>query len=268
MQQSNKKKTDEPRLIRSLVYQVKNHPNKYALIADLPSNRPYNPFSEESKQMVHTLGNVECFELWEISPGLQYPYCRKYWTESIVYCACGACLIPSESTRKLNRVRFDALTIPNFVIATRVPSSKRLLGEGEKEELRFKTILQRFQGSETYRDSQFNIGWDEEFCEHSDEITQESHSYVATWQERQRYKKVWKSCLNSQGPVGPMKSRPDFPDAVRRIREIKLEAEEVGYEIKPIIRLILQVRQRPRQHIQHSGKTAAWTVDPKTGWVW
>ena len=62
MQQSNKKKTDEPRLIRSLVYQVKNHPNKYALIADLLSNRPYYPFSEASKQMIHTL-----WETWNVS---------------------------------------------------------------------------------------------------------------------------------------------------------------------------------------------------------
>ena len=51
------------RLIKSLVHQVKNHPNKDALTADLQSNRSYILFSEESKQMIHTLGNVECFEL-------------------------------------------------------------------------------------------------------------------------------------------------------------------------------------------------------------
>ena len=73
---------------------------------------------------------------------------------------------------------------------------------------------------------------------------------------------------DSQGRVGPMKSRPDYPDAVRRIREIEREAEEAGYEINPAIRLNLQVHQRPGQQFQQSGKLAAWTVDPKTGRVW
>ena len=35
--------------------------------------------------MIHTLGNVERFELCEISPKVQCPYCLKYWTEGIVY---------------------------------------------------------------------------------------------------------------------------------------------------------------------------------------
>ena len=50
---------DRIRLIGRLVHQVKNNPNKVALIADLQSNHPYNPFSEESKHMIHNLGNVE-----------------------------------------------------------------------------------------------------------------------------------------------------------------------------------------------------------------
>ena len=35
------------RLTRRLVHQVKNHPSKDALIADLQNNRTYNPFREE-----------------------------------------------------------------------------------------------------------------------------------------------------------------------------------------------------------------------------
>ena len=59
---------DRIRLIRRLVHQVKTHPNKDALIADLQSNHPYSPFSEEAKQMIRNLGIVECFVLCEISP--------------------------------------------------------------------------------------------------------------------------------------------------------------------------------------------------------
>ena len=58
---------DRIRLIRRLAHQNKNHPNKDALIAGLQSNRSYNPFSEESKQMLQNVVNVECFELCEIS---------------------------------------------------------------------------------------------------------------------------------------------------------------------------------------------------------
>ena len=89
------------RLIQRLVHQVKNHPNKNAWIADLHRNRPKNPLSEESKQMIHTLGNVECFD---------------YLAEGNVYCTCGTWLVPTEFTRKLNRERFDTVTIPSFVI--------------------------------------------------------------------------------------------------------------------------------------------------------
>ena len=44
------------------------HPNKDALIAELRSKHPYTLFSEESKRCIHTQGNVEGFEVCEISP--------------------------------------------------------------------------------------------------------------------------------------------------------------------------------------------------------
>ena len=49
--------------ISNLVYQIQNHPNKDALIADLQQNQSYNPFFEKSKKMIHDMGNVEYFEM-------------------------------------------------------------------------------------------------------------------------------------------------------------------------------------------------------------
>ena len=86
MLQSSKMEDDRIRVIRRLVRQVKNHPNKDALIADLRNNRTYDPFSEDSKKMIHNMGNMECFELCEISPTFQCSSSSKYWTEGIVYC--------------------------------------------------------------------------------------------------------------------------------------------------------------------------------------
>ena len=39
-----------------------------------------------------------------------------HWTKGIVYCTCGTCLRPTDKTRKLNKDRFDVLSIPHYVI--------------------------------------------------------------------------------------------------------------------------------------------------------
>ena len=46
------KQDDDARrqLISRLVYQIRNHPNKDALIADMQQDHPYNPFSEVSSE--------------------------------------------------------------------------------------------------------------------------------------------------------------------------------------------------------------------------
>ena len=61
---------DRIRFVRRLVHQVKNHPNKDALITKLENNRTYNSIGEESKKMIN-MGNVECFELCKISSKIQ-----------------------------------------------------------------------------------------------------------------------------------------------------------------------------------------------------
>ena len=91
------------------------------------------------------------------------------------------------------------------------------------------------------------------------------HCYLA---RTTKGRKGWKWCLNIEGPVRPMKSRPDYPEALRRVRGIKRKAGESEYEIGPTIRRDLQVRQRPGQQFWQSGKPAASSVDPKTGWIW
>ena len=43
-------------------------------------------------------------------------HCLFSWNQGIVYCTYGHCLINSESRRKFNKLRLDALSIPDFVI--------------------------------------------------------------------------------------------------------------------------------------------------------
>ena len=42
--------------VRELIQKIENHPNRHALQQDLQS-QSFNPFSPESKRMIHEVGN-------------------------------------------------------------------------------------------------------------------------------------------------------------------------------------------------------------------
>ena len=44
--------------VQELVQRIENHPHPAALRADLQQNNIYNPFTENSKEMIRELGNV------------------------------------------------------------------------------------------------------------------------------------------------------------------------------------------------------------------
>ena len=102
--------------VRELVKKIENHPHREALQADLQQNNVYNPFSNDSKSMIRELGNVELFELCEIIPNVQCSECLLSWNQGVIYCTCGQFLVESESRRKFNKLRLDALSIPHYVI--------------------------------------------------------------------------------------------------------------------------------------------------------
>ena len=59
--------------VQKLIHEFENHPNKKALQADLQQDSAFNPFSEQSKEMIYSMGNVEYFKTCEITPNLQCP---------------------------------------------------------------------------------------------------------------------------------------------------------------------------------------------------
>ena len=95
---------------------VENHHHREAFHAVLQQNNVYNPFSKNSKAMIRELGNVELFELCETISQVQCSHCLLYWNQGFVYCTCGQCVIDSEARRKFNKLRLDALSIPNYVM--------------------------------------------------------------------------------------------------------------------------------------------------------
>ena len=94
--------------VQEFVQKIENHTHRAALQIDLQQSNVYNPFSENSKEMISELGNVELFELYEKKQKLQ--------SSQIVYCTRGQYLIYSESRRTFNRLRLDAIFIPDYVI--------------------------------------------------------------------------------------------------------------------------------------------------------
>ena len=54
--------------VRELIQKIENHPNRHALQRDLQQSQPFNPFSQESKEMIHEVGNIELCELLDMEP--------------------------------------------------------------------------------------------------------------------------------------------------------------------------------------------------------
>ena len=75
--------------VRDLIQKIENHPNRHALQRDLQQSQSFNPFSQESKEMIHEVGNVELCELLDMEPKAQCKVCPSYWDVGIVYCTCG-----------------------------------------------------------------------------------------------------------------------------------------------------------------------------------
>ena len=86
--------------VQELVKKIESHPHREPLQADLQQNNIFNPFSENSKETIRELGNVELFELCETTPKVQCSQCLLHSNQQIVYYTRGQCLIstnPEES---------------------------------------------------------------------------------------------------------------------------------------------------------------------------
>ena len=89
-------------------------PNRHALQQNLQQSQSFNPFSQESKQMIQDVGNIELFELLETEPKTQCTACLSYWNVGIVYCTCGHFFLQKETevNRKFINYTTDLLSLP------------------------------------------------------------------------------------------------------------------------------------------------------------
>ena len=61
--------------VRELIQKIENHPHRHALQRDLQQSQSFNPFSPESKQFIHEVGNIELCEFLDTEPKAQCKVC-------------------------------------------------------------------------------------------------------------------------------------------------------------------------------------------------
>ena len=59
--------------VRDLIQKIENHPNRHALQRDLQQRQQFNPFSQESKEMILT-SNCANYSMWNPKHSAKYAY--------------------------------------------------------------------------------------------------------------------------------------------------------------------------------------------------
>ena len=98
--------------VRELIQKIENHPNRHALQRDLQQSQSFNPFSQESKQMIHEVGNIELCESLNTEPKTLCKVCLSDWDIGIVCCTCGHFL--RKGTEENEKFMMDLLSIPDY----------------------------------------------------------------------------------------------------------------------------------------------------------
>ena len=99
--------------VQELIQKIDKHPNRHALQRDLQQSQSFNPFSQESKEMIHEVGNIELCELLDMEPKALCKVCLSYWDVGIVYCTCGHFLRNrTEENKKFVQYTMDLFSIP------------------------------------------------------------------------------------------------------------------------------------------------------------
>ena len=86
--------------VHNLIQKIESHPQRGAIQNDLQQHRPFNPFSEESKDAIMAAGNTELCEIINVEPKLQCKACLKRWSAGIMYCTCGHLMTDDSAENK------------------------------------------------------------------------------------------------------------------------------------------------------------------------
>ena len=131
--------------VRELIQKIENHPNRHALFNDTnQQSQSFNPFSQESKQMIHEVGNIELCELLDMEPKTQCKVCLSYWDIGIVHCTCGHFLRKgTEDNKKFVQYTMDLLSIPNLLFIERATPRAPLREEAKGQRILHRPFTQK-----------------------------------------------------------------------------------------------------------------------------
>ena len=176
--------------VRELIQKIENHPNRHALQRDLQQSQSFNPFNQESKQMIHEVGNIELCELLDTEPNTQCKVCLSYWDIGIVYCTSGHFLRKgTEDNETFIQYTMDLLSIPDYYIKKGRPHGHRYGKKQGYEEYYiahqlkkkckkkyFQSIHDRFVRDDKFRRNMIEIGRTEDLCRQMDDLADEDHT--------------------------------------------------------------------------------------------
>ena len=227
--------------VRELIQKIENHPNRHALQRDLQQSQPFNPFSQESKQMIHEVGNIELCELLDMEPKTQCKVCLSYWNIGIVYCTCGHFLRKgTEENKKFVQYTMDLFSINNYYIKKGRPHGHRYrkksgdreyyIANSLKKKCKKKYYLgihDRFIRDEKFRKNMIDNGRTEDICRQMDDLADEDHTHHLTPEEIEDYRVNWRIRSNKIGSdTMPIRHRSDFQQAVSALRQLKDKEDE------------------------------------------
>ena len=248
--------------VRELIQKIENHPNRHALQRDLQQSQSFNPFSQESKQMIHEVGNIELCELLDTEPKTQCKVCLSYWDIGIVYCTCGHFLRKgTEENKKFIQYTMDLLSIPDYYIKKGRPHGHRYGKKpGDKEyysahQLKKKCKKKYYQGihdrfirDDKFRRNMIEMGRTEDICRQMDDLADEDHTHHLTPQEVDNYKSNWWIRSNKIGSdTMPIWHRPDFKQALSTLRQLKEKKKKLN-ETKDGHKAILRLGGAGKEH--------------------
>ena len=219
--------------VRDMIQKIENHPHRHALQRDLQKRQQFNPFSQESKDMIRDVGNIELCELLDVEPKAQCKVCLSYWDVGIVYCTCGHFLRNgTEENKKFVQYTMDLLSIPNYYIKKGRPHGHRygkkpgdheyFIANSLKKKCRkrkFLGIHDRFIRDEKFRKNMFDVGRNEEICREMDKLANEDHTHRITEDEIRVYRNNWWIRPNTVGSdTMPIRHRADNKQALSTLR--------------------------------------------------
>ena len=172
----------------------------------------------------------------------------------------------------------EVKSIPNYVIKKN-PSHGARQGPTEKQRTCHKahntlrkaqkkghnTRLERFLNDPVCRESQSNIGWDENTCNTYDEIAKEDHSSVATRGERSRNENSWRLVLNAESANGPLDQRDDHQETKETCNKLYKEYAAAAGCGNTTIHPQQRVREKPNQQFE-GHEEDSYRLDSSTGW--